>query len=40
MSADEEIGNELAKGCMVLVGILIAVIAFAVYAWHHFRFVS
>jgi hypothetical protein len=40
MSADEDIGNELGKGCLILAGILIAVVAFTIYAWHHFRFVS
>ena len=40
MSADEDIGNEIGK--LLLAGLLIVagLIAFAVFAWHHFRFVS
>jgi hypothetical protein len=40
MSADEEIGRELGKGCLILAVIAIALIVFTVFAWHHFRFVG
>lgn len=40
MSADEEIGNELGKGCLILLAIAAVVIVLAVFAWRHFRFVS
>jgi hypothetical protein len=40
MSADEDIANELAKGCAMVAGIIVAAIVFAIYAWHHFRFVA
>ncbi|MDB4871956.1 MAG: hypothetical protein JWL97_2960 [Gemmatimonadales bacterium] len=40
MSADEDIGNEIGK--LILIGLVLVagVVAFGVYAWHHFRFVS
>lgn len=38
MSADEDIANEVAKGCLIILGIVALVIVAGIYAWHHFRF--
>lgn len=40
MSRDEDIGNELGKGCLILVAIVVIVILLGIFAWHHFRFVA
>lgn len=36
----EEIAKEIGKFLLLVVGVVAAVIVLAIYAWHHFRFVS
>jgi hypothetical protein len=40
MSADEDIGNEIGKVLIAGLLIIAGLIAFGVFACHHFRFVS
>lgn len=40
MSADEEIGKEIGRLLIAALVIVAGAVAFAFYAWHHFRFVS
>jgi hypothetical protein len=40
MSADEEIGSKIGKALLIGLVLMIGLAVLAVYAWHHFRFVS
>ena len=39
-SADMEIGEEIGNALLIGLAVLLAVIAFLIFAWHHFRFVG
>jgi hypothetical protein len=37
-SADVEIGETIGNGLLIGAAVLLALIAFTIFAWHHFRF--